>query len=668
MGIQLYRDLNGNGNIDTGDNMVMMVLTDGDTGGYCFEDVVPGNYVVYEIQLPTYGSASDKDESPDPDGDDSAQGTDNNIPVMLEPNEIDMDNNFIDILCPTPPQISGLPYDTICSNESVVLQSINQNIGTVNYTWTFGSGSNPVSGTGIGPHAVTYTSNPVNSTAGAYVYLTITKNGCVPASDTVANVLVNVIPDPTIDAAITNLCYFAPRSFKPIQPQIPGYSYLWNFGTGANFPTKTGYGPHVIEWSTTGVKTIRLIVNSNAPGSSCSDTSTMSFTVVPCLGNIAGKVRRIDGTGIQGVNIKLYRDINPMDGLPAGDSLIRSVFSSSSGVYSMASVPPGQYVLVETQPAGYLSIQDLDETNDHDTLVYFDPNDNIIPVTVEPQEVDADNVFVEHPSPGLITGSVFQDFDGDQVPDAGEGLAGVVISLYTDTNTDGVADANGFVNDTVTNDVGYYTLINVTPGNYVITETQPANYTSVIDIDVTNDADVVPNSDQHNDIIPLTVANGETDATNYFIETEEFPCTQVVTNTNDDGSGSLRYVIECSPPGATITFHPNLQNQIIHLTSDRITIDKDLHIHSSLNTPRIMVYSDVQGAFLIPAGHIVEFKNIEITSGLGGVAGAGIENYGNLFLWDVCLFKNPNLPPTDYIMYNGINAEMNFIGTCHIQE
>ena len=63
----------------------------------------------------------------------------------------------------------------------------------------------------------------------------------------------------------------------------------------------------------------------------------------------------------------------------------------------MASIPPGQYVLVETQPVGYLSIQDLDETNDLDTLVFFDPNDNILPVTVEPQEVDC--LLYTSPSP-----------------------------------------------------------------------------------------------------------------------------------------------------------------------------------------------------------------------------------------------------------------------------
>ena len=184
-------------------------------------------------------------------------------------------------------------------------------------------------------------------------------------------------------------------------------------------------------------------------------------------------------------------------------------------------------------------------------------------------------------------------------------------------------------------------------------------------IDVTNDGDVVPNTNTTDDILPVTVANAETDANNYFIES--VACSQVVTNTNDDGPGSLRYVIGCSSPGDTVTFHANLQNQSIHLTSGVITIDKELYIHSSLVSPRIMVYSDVSGAFVIAAGNTVELKNIEITSGLGGTSGAGIENSGNLILWDVCVFKNPLLPPNDYLIYNVATGQLSVKGACHFQ-
>ena len=81
-----------------------------------------------------------------------------------------------------------------------------------------------------------------------------------------------------------------------------------------------------------------------------------------------------------------------------------------------------------------------------------------------------------------------------------------------------------------------------------------------------------------------------------------------------------------------------------------------------------MIYSDVPGAFIVTAGDTVEMKNIEITSGLGGVHGAGIENYGNLIIWDVCVFKNPLLPPTNYLIFNAPSGEIMVKGACHFED
>ena len=402
---------------------------------------------------------------------------------------------------------------------------------------------------------------------------------------------------------------------------------------------------------------------SNAPGSNCGDTSTLSFNVITCLGNITGTVRDVEGNGIPSVNVRLYRDLD-LDGVSDGGSAVRSVFTTSEGVYSMATLTPGQYVIVQTQPSGYLSVEELDETDDSDTLVVDVVNDNVIPVTVEPQEVDANNVFVEIPSPGLISGSVFEDFDGDEVPDAAEGIVGVTISLWLDEDADGEADDGGFVSDTVTTETGYYVFPSVVPGNYVIIESHPAGYESVKDFDATNDGDDVPNTNTLNDTIPVTVDNGEEDNHNYFIETTL--CSRVVTNDNDDGPGSLRYNIGCAAPGDTITFHSSMQGQTIHLNSGRIIIDKDLFIHSDLVSPSIMIYSDISGALLIEEGNAVELKNIEITSGLSGELGAAIENAGNLTLWDMTIFANPLLPPEDYLIYNASTGEITVKGNCHI--
>jgi hypothetical protein len=77
--IQLWADLNANQTVDAGDTLVTSIITSGVDGSYCFTNIRPCNYVLVEIQPATYGNLYDKDETPDPDGDDSGDGPDNEI-------------------------------------------------------------------------------------------------------------------------------------------------------------------------------------------------------------------------------------------------------------------------------------------------------------------------------------------------------------------------------------------------------------------------------------------------------------------------------------------------------------------------------------------------------------------------------------------------------------
>ncbi|MEO6130750.1 MAG: SdrD B-like domain-containing protein [Saprospiraceae bacterium] len=550
---------------------------------------------------------------------------------------------------PLDPGITGDATDTICSGYSEIFMAQNQGLGSVTYLWSFGSGSSPSTATGIGPHTVTYTYNPTNGSVGAWVILTVSFPGCASVTDTVSNIHVNPIPNTDFAVPVPNLCYFKFFSFKPTSPQVPGFYYHWDFGSGASLPPATGYGPYNVKYSTTGVKSVQLIVFANAAGATCGDTNTLSFNVVACPGNVTGKVRDTLGVGIGSVNIKLFQD-NNLDGLPDPNiPPTKSVNTVSSGVYSMVSIIPGQYVIVETQPVGYISKSDMDDTNDFDTLMNVNMNDNIIPCTIEASETDADNIFVEKKVNGVITGYVFTDLDNDLVVDNGEGLLGVTITLYNDVNHNGIPVAGNVIATKQTSVIGFYEFGDIPNGDYILVESQPVGYTSSMDIDVSGDNDVVPNSNMMDDIIPVTITLAETDADNYFIEVQV--CGNVVTNANDNGPGSFRYVVACVASGDTIIFHPSLANQTIHLNSSRIEINKNLHILSGL-TPRVKIKSDIAGAFLIDAGFTVEFKNIDIISGLSGYPGAAFENNGPLIFWDMTIGKNPLLLPNNYLIYN----------------
>ena len=570
----------------------------------------------------------------------------------------------ITVTNPLDPTLIGLPFDTICSGGGVLFEADNPGINPISYGWSFGSGSTPSTATGTGAHNVHYNYNGTNGTVGAWVVLTLSTPGCEDVADTVSNIHVNAIPDATITASAGTPCVLDPKTFQPQAAEMPGFSYNWNFGVGANIPNGTGYGPHTIEYLSSGPKTVQLIVFSNADGASCGDTATYAFTVNLCPGNITGKVLKSDGSPIASVNVRLYLDQN-LDGMQdTMTGIIRSVFTNPSGSYAMATVTPGYYIIVQTQPAGYFSLYDEDTSEDYDSLSNFNPNDNNIPVTVEPSEIDSSNNFIEVSSPGIISGYVFEDFDNNLAPSSIEGIQGVTVQLHTDNDQNGVADANGLVGTSITNGLGFYTFGGFAIGNYVLVEIQPNDYTNVMDIDPSNDSDNVPNTNTTNDVIPVTLINAETDADNYFVEFSV--CSKVVTTVNDNVPGSLRYMIDCAGDGDTISFHPVLVNQVLHLDAGRIELDKNLHILSNVN-PRLMIQSDVSGAFKILSGKTVEFKNLNFTSGLSGYPGAAFDNYGHLILWDVSVFHNSLLPSNEYLIFNGLPGTFTAKGNVQVE-
>ena len=217
---------------------------------------------------------------------------------------------------------------------------------------------------------------------------------------------------------------------------------------------------------------------------------------------------------------------------------------------------------------------------------------------------------------------------------------------------------------TETSSTGFYTFANVPPGSYVIIEQQPADFTNVKDFDASNDADLVPNSNQLNDTIPVTITNGEIDAGNYFIESSV--CSRLVTTVMDNVTGSLRYMIDCAGENDTISFHSLLASQTLQLTAGRLEIDKNLVIYSEVD-PRLMIKSFVNGGVKILEGATVEFRNIDVTSGLSGFPGVAFDNYGDLTLWDVIVIRNTLFSGPEYLIFNGVNGILTLKGTTNIE-
>jgi len=191
-------------------------------------------------------------------------------------------------------------------------------------------------------------------------------------------------------------------------------------------------------------------------------TSIVNFGDQP-IGSVSGIVyvdRDGDGVqdpnepGIGGVTVRL---------LDSNGNVVATTTTSGSGTYSFPNVPPGNYTVSETDPAGYTST-----------------TPNQVPVTV-PAGGAANANFGEQPI-GSISGVVFNDIDGDGQQGPNEpGLSGVSVTLYD-------SDDNVVASSTTGPD-GSYLFPGVSPGTYTVSETNPPNFSSTTPDDL---AVVVP--------------------------------------------------------------------------------------------------------------------------------------------------------------------------------
>lgn len=111
---------------------------------------------------------------------------------------------------------------------------------------------------------------------------------------------------------------------------------------------------------------------------------------------------------------------------------------------------------------------------------------------------------------------------------------------------------------------------------------------------------------------------------------------QVVTNTNNTGAGSLRQAIANAGPGEAITFHPSLDGQTITLTSGQLIIDKNLVIDASALPGGITVQNGSDRMFQIEPSRTVTMKSLTLANGQCPSAGGAILNRGGTLTLNRC--------------------------------
>lgn len=113
-----------------------------------------------------------------------------------------------------------------------------------------------------------------------------------------------------------------------------------------------------------------------------------------------------------------------------------------------------------------------------------------------------------------------------------------------------------------------------------------------------------------------------------------------VTNINDSGEGSMRDIIACAGPGATITFAPGLSGMTIVLTGGEIEINKDL----TLAGPGALLFSlsgnNASRIFHILPGNTLTIQGMTLKDATSVTNGGAVYAQGNLTLDGVVLQNN----------------------------
>ena len=238
------------------------------------------------------------------------------------------------------------------------------------------------------------------------------------------------------------------------------------------------------------------------PTPSRTPTPTATPTGTPVVGRVHGLVfNDLDGNGLPtagepgliGVSILLYQ----------GNNIVGAAATAGDGSYHFDSLLPNQYRLEETDPPGFTSTTsntivlfvaagaDL-EANFGDRFIptltptaTATPTLTITPTATRTPTATSTPTSSTTPTPtwtptatptatpltGAVSGLVWNDLNGDILPDSGEPvLGGVLITLKTFSNQ--------FVGSANTAADGRFRFANLTPGQYRLEETDPAGYVS----------------------------------------------------------------------------------------------------------------------------------------------------------------------------------------------
>lgn len=228
-------------------------------------------------------------------------------------------------------------------------------------------------------------------------------------------------------------------------------------------------------------------------------------------GTISGTVYQDGGapswggdTGIPAVLVTLYRDTNGNGVYDSGEPSLAATRTDASGSYSFTNLANGDYVVVETDPAGTSSVADRGGAND-----------NHIGVTLAGADVTGRDFLDNGTGLAAISGLVLMDANYDTLltPSVDTGIPSVTVRVYLDGNHNQAYDSGDTLVGTATTGVdGAYAVTGLPAAlDYVVAQIVPSGVLAV------RDSDGIANS--MTNVAVVNLASGGSSGNNFLDNT-----------------------------------------------------------------------------------------------------------------------------------------------------
>ena len=230
----------------------------------------------------------------------------------------------------------------------------------------------------------------------------------------------------------------------------------------------------------------------------------------------------IGDTNLEGVTVDLLDD---------SGAVIDTTLTDAAGNYSFTDLPTGEYQVRETNLPDFSDVNEFDsdatDPLDEEAELPAENNDNIIPVSLAPGESDIGNDFVDEQL-GSISGNVTSDDDNDDIGDTN--LEGVTVELLD--------DSGAVIDTTLTDAAGNYSFTDLPTGEYQVRETNLPDFSDVNEFD-SDDSDILDEEaelpgENNDNIIPVSLAPGESDIGNDFVDEKLGSISGNVTSDDDN--------------------------------------------------------------------------------------------------------------------------------------